>query len=101
MGKSRGSRRAQRSRQARPLNFDALGAMPRSERDASQQDVQVQRVRGGPKAYTCPGCLHEVRPYAAHVVVWPEEAAFGHSQGIEARRHWHGECWRRRLRPQQ
>ncbi len=87
-------------REHRPLNLDALRGVRRSEAGPGGGDYQVQYVRGSEKAYVCPGCLQQVSPGTEHVVVWPEEAAFGHAQGVEARRHWHRECWRRKLRPQ-
>ena len=51
---------------------------------------EVREV-GGQKAYRCPGCDHEVRPAARHLVVVPTGDA-------DARRHWHTECWRSELR---
>jgi hypothetical protein len=46
---------------------------------------------GGQKPYRCPGCDHEVRQGARHLVVVPIDDADG-------RRHWHTECWRSELR---
>ena len=48
---------------------------------------------GGQKAYRCPGCDHEVRAGVWHLVVVP-------GGDVDARRHWHTECWRRELRRQ-
>ncbi len=54
-------------------------------------DGVTVRMVSGDKAYTCPGCLHAVRPGTQHlVVVWDDD--------VESRRHWHTECWRRELR---
>ena len=46
---------------------------------------------GGQKEYRCPGCDHMVRAGIAHLVVVP-------SDDVDARRHWHTECWKRELR---
>ena len=43
------------------------------------------------KAYRCPGCDHEVRAGMWHLVVVPVG-------DVDARRHWHTECWRNELR---
>lgn len=51
---------------------------------------EVREV-GGQKPYRCPGCDHEVRTGARHLVVVPTGDA-------DARRHWHIECWRSELR---
>ncbi len=50
-------------------------------------------VRGvaGQKEYRCPGCDHLVRAGITHLVVVPTD-------DVDARRHWHTECWRRELR---
>ena len=77
----------------------ALASMPRTEAGPDGSDYQVRHLPGAAKQYVCPGCLREIPVGAAHVVAWPEEAAFGLPQGVEARRHWHSECWRRGLRP--
>ncbi|HEX7247155.1 MAG TPA: ATP/GTP-binding protein [Actinomycetota bacterium] len=57
----------------------------------AQVDGFEVREVGGQKPYRCPGCDHEVRPGARHLVVVPTSDA-------EARRHWHTECWRSELR---
>jgi hypothetical protein len=49
------------------------------------------RVVSGEKAYRCPGCDHEIRPKAGHLVVIPADAP-------DERRHWHEVCWRQELR---
>lgn len=46
------------------------------------------------KTYRCPGCDHEIRPGAGHVVAWPAEG-WG---DLSDRRHWHTPCWRARDR---
>jgi hypothetical protein len=59
---------------------------------ASAEGFSVRAVSGEKdKPYTCPGCLHIIRPGTPHLVVMPE----GHPEG---RRHWHTDCWRRELR---
>ncbi|MCB0886691.1 MAG: hypothetical protein KDB41_07865 [Propionibacteriaceae bacterium] len=47
------------------------------------------------KAYTCPGCAHQVAPGTPHVVAWPVAAPLGADSGLEVRRHWHTHCWGR------
>jgi hypothetical protein len=49
------------------------------------------RQVGGQKAYRCPGCDHLIRAGTWHLVVVPQD-------DVDARRHWHTECWRRELR---
>jgi len=73
--------------------------MPRVETGPDGVEYHVQYLGAATKEYRCPGCLQTIRPGATHVVVWPEEAAFGVEVGVEARRHWHTACWRRGLRP--
>jgi hypothetical protein len=51
---------------------------------------EVRRVQGD-KPYVCPGCDHPIRPGLQHLVVVPVG-------DLDARRHWHTECWRRELR---
>lgn len=79
--------------------MDRLASVPRTERGPDGGDYQVRRLPGSAKEYTCPACLRPISAGTAHIVAWPEEAAFGLPQGVEGRRHWHLECWRRRLRP--
>ncbi len=83
----------------RPLNQAALRGIALSEVGPDGNSYQVQQVGPSSKTYTCPGCLHQVGPGVEHVVAWPEDGAFGTEIGVGARRHWHGECWRRGLRP--
>lgn len=56
---------------------------------------QVAGDRG--KAYRCPGCDQEIPPGVGHVVAWRSDG-FGAGSGPDARRHWHGPCWRARMR---
>jgi hypothetical protein len=57
----------------------------------AQADGATVRAVTGDKAYTCPGCNHQVRAGVPHLVVVE-------SEDVEGRRHWHTECWRRELR---
>jgi hypothetical protein len=57
---------------------------------AQAPGYEVRNV-GGQKAYRCPGCDHEVRAGMWHLVVVPVG-------DVDARRHWHTECWRKELR---
>ena len=82
-----------------PLSMDRLASVPRTERGPDGGDYQVRRLPSAAKEYTCPACLRPIPRGTAHVVAWPEEAPFGLPQGVDARRHWHSECWRRGLRP--
>lgn len=76
-----------------------LRSVPHTETGPDGLDYQVRDVVGGAKTYTCPGCLQVIPVGLPHVVAWPEEAPFGMPQGVDARRHWHSQCWHRRLRP--
>lgn len=80
----------------RPLN---LTGFPVSEPGPGGAMYKVQRVGPSQNVYVCPGCLRDVGPGTSHVVAWPEEGSFGTEVGVTARRHWHSECWRRKLRP--
>ena len=81
------------------MQMDRLASVPRTERGPDGGDYQVRRLPGSAKEYTCPACLRPIPAGTAHVVAWPEEAPFGLPQGVDGRRHWHSECWRRGLRP--
>ena len=68
-------------------------------------DGEQWRVRQIPgsaavKSYRCPGCAQEIRPGAAHLVVWPltGPVAPGPFDGPAERRHWHTGCWQARDR---
>jgi len=50
------------------------------------------------KSYRCPGCDHEIRPRAPHVVAWPADHPLGGGLAEADRRHWHTACWRARQR---
>ena len=97
--KGRRSRKRPWSDPYRELDMASLSSMPRTESGPDGRPYQVRRLGSAHKAYTCPGCLRPVPIGSAHVVAWPEEAPFGLPEGVEARRHWHSECWRKRLRP--
>ena len=77
-----------------PLDPDRLGSVPRHETGPGGESYTVRQVRGGEKAYRCPGCNQLVPPGTPHVVAWPDEPLLG--GGLEDRRHWHTACWRRR-----
>ena len=73
--------------------FGAPGAPPaRADAPiwAQAPGFDVRNV-GGQKEYRCPGCDHMVRAGVWHLVVVPRD-------DVDARRHWHTECWRRELR---
>jgi hypothetical protein len=71
---------------------DAGAPITRADAPAWAQapGYEVRNV-GGQKPYRCPGCDHEVRAKVWHLVVVPTD-------DVDARRHWHSECWRRELR---
>ena len=76
------------------LQPPAAAGTPLSRADApTWAQVPGYEVRnvGGQKPYRCPGCDHEVRAGIWHLVVVP-------SDDVDARRHWHTECWRSELR---
>lgn len=83
----------------RPLDMDRIASVPRGERGADGGDYTVSRISGNPNTYTCPGCLQQIPPFTPHVVAWRAAGAWGVDVGVDARRHWHSECWRRGLRP--
>ncbi len=75
--------------EARPLSPGVRGLAAPAW--AVVDGATVRMVAGGDKPYLCPGCLHEIRPRVAHLVVVEDD-------DVEGRRHWHTECWRRELR---
>lgn len=99
MARSRRGRRRPWAQPHRDLDQDRLASMPRLEAGRDGVEYHVQYLGPASKEYRCPGCLQMIAVGAPHVVVWPEEAAFGVDVGVEARRHWHTACWRRGLRP--
>ena len=83
-----------RKNRRNPESFQAPEAAPPTRADAptwAQAPGYEVRNVGGQKAYRCPGCDHEVRAGVWHLVVVP-------LGDVDARRHWHTECWRRELR---
>lgn len=97
--RGRRSRKRPWSQPYRELDMGSLSSMPHTETGPDGRPYQVRHLASAAKEYTCPGCLRPVVLGSAHVVAWPEEAPFGLPQGVQARRHWHSECWRKRLRP--
>ena len=58
------------------------------------EDVRHVQPYQATKTYRCPGCVQEIRPGVAHLVVWPAD-----ERGDPAdRRHWHSACWAARDR---
>ncbi len=93
-GVARGRRHSKHTRPHRPL-APGLGAERAEQRDGSWV---VRDVPGAAatKVYTCPGCSRPIPAGTPHLVAWPTSAVFGRDVGVEARRHWHSGCWRRR-----
>ena len=83
----------------RDLDMGSLASMPRTQSGPDGREYRVQRLSSSAKAYTCPACARPIPLGTAHVVAWPLEAPYGLPEGVDARRHWHSECWRRGLRP--
>jgi hypothetical protein len=75
-----------------PAPVDASRTTPDAPAWARATGYEVRTV-GGQKEYRCPGCDHEVRAGVVHLVVVPVG-------DVDARRHWHTECWRSELRRQ-
>lgn len=84
--------------QHRPLDMDRLGSMPHGENGPGNQRYTVANIRAGQKEYVCPGCNQIIEVGTPHVVAWLSEPAWGF-ESVEGRRHWHSNCWRRKLRP--
>jgi hypothetical protein len=76
-----------------PEYFEPPGTPPARADAPTWAQVPGYEVRhvGGQKEYRCPGCDHPVRAGIWHLVVVPQA-------DVDARRHWHTECWRRELR---
>lgn len=84
------------SAQHRPLDMTRLASMPRAVKRRGDT-YQVQYLSAATKPYVCPACPVPISVGSAHVVVWRSEARFGLEQGVQSRRHWHPECWKRDL----
>lgn len=82
-----------------PLDMSRLNGIRRAETGPHGDEYTVQQVRGSEKTYRCPGCLGDIAPGIGHTVVWRTDSLFGAEAALADRRHWHSECWRRRLRP--
>ncbi|MBO3724913.1 hypothetical protein J5X07_07715 [Actinomyces bowdenii] len=77
--------------------MDRLASVPRTQSGPGGAAFTVRHLRGGDKAYTCPGCHRLIPAGAPHVVAWSNESLFGADRGLEERRHWHTSCWERGL----
>jgi hypothetical protein len=67
------------------------GPESREERAGQQWAVRPIPGQSARTDYLCPFCDREIRAGTPHVVVWPQDEP----NGIEQRRHWHTNCWRR------
>jgi hypothetical protein len=76
-----------------PEFFEKPEAPPARSAAPTWADTPWFDVRhvGGENSYRCPGCDHDIRAGSWHLVVVPLD-------DVDARRHWHTECWRRELR---
>lgn len=54
--------------------------------------IQVRRIQPyeANKGYLCPGCQQQIPIGMGHVVTVPTDAP-------DLRRHWHHQCWQRRI----
>ncbi|MDI3315558.1 MAG: hypothetical protein QJR12_15170 [Mycobacterium sp.] len=88
-------RRRTSARRQQPLWL--LPVARKAETGPDGHDYEVRPVAGAraSKSYRCPGCDHQIRSGAAHVVVWPVDSPFA---GVADRRHWHTTCWAERTR---
>ncbi|GAA2521968.1 hypothetical protein [Pilimelia columellifera] len=79
-----------------PEPLDQARARSGGARVESWRDGQwlVRPVTAAAKTYRCPGCDHEIRPNAQHLVSWPADER----GDLADRRHWHNGCWRARDR---
>jgi len=66
--------------------------MKRIETGPDGFEYEVLSVPGARavKTYRCPGCDHEIRCGASHIVAWLADG------DGEDRRHWHAPCWKSR-----
>ena len=57
---------------------------------SADPDVRFVQPYRATKRYRCPACGHAIEPGTGHYVVVPPEAP-------DLRRHWHRQCWERRI----
>src|ERR1700761_278685 len=87
------ARRRTPPRGRRPTSLSAGFRRIETSPDGHQYEVSPVAAARAVKTYRCPGCDHEIRSGAAHLVVWPTDSPHG---GVEDRRHWHTPCWTNR-----
>lgn len=87
-------RPSKHTRPARPLR-NAQTASSAQKTDGLWV-VRIIRAERAVKSYTCPQCSTTILPGTAHIVAWPHTPPIGASSGVEYRRHFHTDCWRRR-----
>ncbi|NYI68961.1 hypothetical protein [Spelaeicoccus albus] len=92
----RGKKQSAGPEEGRDLE-SALTGMPRHVSGADG-DWTMRRVRGGDKAYRCPGCDQLIAPGTAHTVAWRADDVLGSDHALTSRRHWHDACWAARGR---
>ncbi|MDR0594777.1 MAG: hypothetical protein LBG60_16330 [Bifidobacteriaceae bacterium] len=91
----RGSRRARRAAEPRPLDLArARGGQPVRVRTADGREYFVTPASPSPRGYVCPGCASAVRPGQTQVAAWEADSLLGGAAALEMRRHWHLACWR-------
>ena len=75
----------------RPLR---MGLAPQTTQTWMGRSWVVRQLTGATseRTYRCPGCVQEITPGTAHVVVWPADGL----GAVDDRRHWHNACWKAR-----
>lgn len=87
-----GRKNRRRVEEPRELGPVTPGAVRESHPDGDWLVAQITGQRAV-KEYRCPGCDHEIAVGMPHLVAWSADDP----QGGEHRRHWHTNCWRRRV----
>ncbi len=82
------------------LDFSRLTYVQSVQRGGDGEDYNVRFINFSEKTYICPGCLQNIKPGVSHIVAWQTDHFFGPEVAAQERRHWHSNCWNRRLRPQ-
>jgi len=76
----------------RPLRMGATGSQTTQSWMGRTWVVRSLSGATSTRPYRCPGCVQEIFPGTAHVVVWPHDGL----GGVDDRRHWHNACWKAR-----
>lgn len=72
-----------------------MGGWRRTEtRGGVEWNVQPVTEAQAQKSYRCPGCVVDIAPGVAHLVVWRADGVLGDAVDLASRRHWHTHCWK-------